>query len=400
MPHHPANMLQLPHRLASVPLSLTGTTDIDIDEMATQTLVYMDTLEDHASVVHCHPQRTSVYQQILDQGQALPPQSKFPSLDNEGQKRLRKRMEDIIQRPASTIEDHLQICFAANTLLLLQHNILSHLPFPKSREIEGRINKLRAEQRRMKYPGKAVQFHPLVPRPPLMFERPRFEASQCRITKDSAHSLLNFPSLPKIIGQQFCLRPADIFYHVHAIKASLEGYQFAIQYENIRDPDRLTSLSMDLAAAFYDPTIFLPDLHLLRHIERLHLMNGWVARCGLYISLQELRQLTHLSFHIHPPGQAAMHAEILSKILEDFTRLQVIILWRVEYQKCEEVYSNLEQHSLADHRIVVFNTAHFAEYAWPVNSFWKLAESIVQWQGDNQELFNVPGGMSSLNLLL
>ncbi|KAI6117905.1 hypothetical protein EDD17DRAFT_1511020 [Pisolithus thermaeus] len=72
-----------------------------------------------------------------------------------------------------------------------------------------------------------------------------------------------------------------------------------------------TTLSIDLASAFYGPTVFLPDLPLLCHIEHLHLTNSWVAR------------------------------------------------------------------------IIVFNTAHFAEHAGPRNSFWEVVEYVVQWWEDN-----------------
>ncbi|KAI5984064.1 hypothetical protein EDD15DRAFT_2198775 [Pisolithus albus] len=126
---------------------------------------------------------------------------------------------------------------------------------------------------------------------------------------------------------------------------------------------RPTTLSMDLASAFYGPTVFLPDLPLLCRIERLHLTNSWVARRGLHIGLQEL---------------------LLSEILRRFTRLQVVVLWRMEYQDCRETYTDLERHNFLDRRIVVFNTAHFAEHAGPRNSFWEVAEHVVQWREDNR----------------
>ncbi|KAI5984472.1 hypothetical protein EDD15DRAFT_2201311 [Pisolithus albus] len=138
---------------------------------------------------------------------------------------------------------------------------------------------------------------------------------------------------------------------------------------------RPTTLSMDLASAFYRPTVFLPVLPLLCCIERLHLMNSWVARRGLHIGLQEL---------------------LLSEILRCFTRLQVVVLWQMEYQDCRETYTDLERHNFLDHRIVVFNTAHFAEHAGPGNSFWEVAKHVVQWREDNREqwLFGIPSNIS------
>ncbi|KAI5980767.1 hypothetical protein EDD15DRAFT_2381292 [Pisolithus albus] len=162
-------------------------------------------------------------------------------------------------------------------------------------------------------------------------------------------------------------------------------------------------LSIDLASAFYGPTIFLPDLPLLLRIERLHLANSWVARRGLRIGLQELCQLTHLSFHIRPPGQHTTHNEILCEILRRFPRLQVVVLWRMEYHDCEEILTDLERHNLVDHRVVVFNTAHFATHAGPgpKNSFWEVAEHVVKWREDNnKEPFDVPSDEPALDLLL
>ncbi|KAI6146032.1 hypothetical protein BKA82DRAFT_4016184 [Pisolithus tinctorius] len=154
---------------------------------------------------------------------------------------------------------------------------------------------------------------------------------------------------------------------------------------------QLKTLSMDLASSFYGPTIFLPDLHLLCHIERLHLTNTWVARRGLFIGLQELRQLSHLSFHVLPPGQESIHTEIILEVLRRFSRLRVVILWRMEYQESQEIYNHLGKHDLADHRIIVFNAMHFVECATPVNSFWGLAESVVRWREANHVgPFDVP----------
>ncbi|KAL4068790.1 hypothetical protein V8B97DRAFT_2024704 [Scleroderma yunnanense] len=63
-----------------------------------------------------------------------------------------------------------------------------------------------------------------------------------------------------------------------------------------------TTLCMNITSVFYGPNIYLPNLH-------LHLMNSWLS------------QLTHLSFHIHPPGQRMTHPEVLFKIFKHFLRL-------------------------------------------------------------------------------
>ena len=66
-----------------------------------------------------------------------------------------------------------------------------------------------------------------------MFQRPQQEIYQYGdITKDSVDSALDVSTLPKVLGQQFCFRHDNIFFHVCAVEASLEGYRFTIQYEN------------------------------------------------------------------------------------------------------------------------------------------------------------------------
>ena len=150
---------------------------------------------------------------------------------------------------------------------------------------------------------------------------------------------------------------------------------------------QITSLYMDLTSSFCGPTIFLPNLYLLRRIERLHLSNTWVSQRGLFIGLQELCQLTHLSFHVCPPGALSLHTEVLFEILNCFWRLRAVILWRMEYQDSEKIYNHLNEQGLVDHRIVVFNTVHFSEFCdVPVNNFWELAESVVRWRETNHSM--------------
>ena len=58
----------------------------------------------------------------------------------------------------------------------------------------------------------------------------------------------------------------------------------------------------------------------------------------------------------------------------------------MEYHASEEIYSNFVQQNLMDHRIVVFNSAHFTEYTGSISSFWEIAERVVQWQENNQSV--------------
>lgn len=152
------------------------------------------------------------------------------------------------------------------------------------------------------------------------------------------------------------------------------------------DSLHLATLSLDLESVFYGPMISLPDLPLLCRVQCLHLINGWVARRGLYIGLQELRHLTHVSFPVQPPGQDGIHTEILTYILDTFHALQVLILWRMPYQESSVIYGALKGRFLADPRIVVFNAARFDECAEPDNNFWRFAESIVQWRKDSKSM--------------
>ena len=82
-----------------------------------------------------------------------------------------------------------------------------------------------------------------------------------------------------------------------------------------------TTLCINIASIFYGPHIYLPELVLLPHVEHLHLTNGWVAQRGLFFGLHELSQLSHLSFHICPPGQHTTHPEVLFEIFKRFLRL-------------------------------------------------------------------------------
>ncbi|KAL4076805.1 hypothetical protein V8B97DRAFT_2022083 [Scleroderma yunnanense] len=155
---------------------------------------------------------------------------------------------------------------------------------------------------------------------------------------------------------------------------------------------QLTTLCMNITSVFYSPKIYPPNLH-------LHLMNSWVAWQGLFIGLHKLSQLTHLFFHIHPPGQWTTHPEVLFEIFKHFLRLQVVILWQMEYHASKEIYSDLVQKNIMNYCIVGFNSALFAECTESISSFWEIAEWVVQWWEDNQECCNVPSHILSFNLL-
>jgi len=145
---------------------------------------------------------------------------------------------------------------------------------------------------------------------------------------------------------------------------------------------QLTTLSLDLASAFYGLIISLADLPLLNCIERLHLTNGWVAMRGLYIGLPKLSQLMHVSFPVQPPGQNNIRTEILVYMLQAFHRLQVIILWCMPYQESQTIYDFLVERGILDRRVVVFNAARFTDCAQSVGGIWRLGEMVVQWRED------------------
>ena len=73
--------------------------------MATQTVTYMNILSDHAVAIKCYPESEIAYQRIIQQKRVLPPETKWPLLDNEGQDNLRRRMDAIVHRPAISAEE-------------------------------------------------------------------------------------------------------------------------------------------------------------------------------------------------------------------------------------------------------------------------------------------------------
>ncbi|KAH0835430.1 hypothetical protein J3R83DRAFT_9060 [Lanmaoa asiatica] len=211
---------------------------IDVDTMARQTITYMNVLAEHAAAMRNYSRTQCAYQRVMDQGRVLPPDTKWPSLDRQGQDNLRCQMEAIIHRSATTPEDHLEIMSAAHTLLLLQQNILSCLPYSESRRIDAKTNELRATRRRQFTQVKG--FRGLVPPHPLPpVERPDSTASSCNVTPGLLNSLLSFPPVPSIVGKKFLFfdpsSDVDILYQVHSVEISLSGHRFAVQSEGTRD---------------------------------------------------------------------------------------------------------------------------------------------------------------------
>ena len=153
---------------------------------------------------------------------------------------------------------------------------------------------------------------------------------------------------------------------------------------------RLSTLSLDLASVFYGPMVSLTDLPLLKRIKRLHLTNGWVARRGLYLGLPYLTQLTHVSFPVQPSVQHNIHTDLLAFMLQAFHELQLVILWRMPYQDSQVIYDLLLERGLLDRKVVVFNSAQFADCAqFSVGGIWKLGEMIVRQREEGMVLIIV-----------
>ena len=83
-----------------------------------------------------------------------------------------------------------------------------------------------------KYTKPSGQFGPFVPRSQPVLERPQ-DFRECDIT-ESVDSLLDLLSLPKVIGVKFLLKEADLLFCVNAIHLHSDGFQFSVQYEDIR----------------------------------------------------------------------------------------------------------------------------------------------------------------------
>lgn len=77
---------------------------IDAETMARQTIAYMNVLAEHAAAIRTYPRSEGAYQRVIDEGRVLPPETKRPSLDHQGRDDLRRRMEAITHRQATTAE--------------------------------------------------------------------------------------------------------------------------------------------------------------------------------------------------------------------------------------------------------------------------------------------------------
>ena len=73
--------------------------------MAAQMSKYMDTFEEHALIARKDPNFPNAYQRCLDEGRALPPNMKWPLLDEQGIKIVQSRMEAILERQAKAIDE-------------------------------------------------------------------------------------------------------------------------------------------------------------------------------------------------------------------------------------------------------------------------------------------------------
>lgn len=78
---------------------------IDADTMAKQTITCMNVLAEHAAAIRAHLKSKGAYERIIDQGCVLLPQTKWSSLDCQGQDNLCHQMEAIIHRPVTTVEE-------------------------------------------------------------------------------------------------------------------------------------------------------------------------------------------------------------------------------------------------------------------------------------------------------
>ncbi|KAL4069524.1 hypothetical protein J3A83DRAFT_4189289 [Scleroderma citrinum] len=191
------------------------------------------------------PDCSNAYQHCLDEGWALPPDMKWLLLDGQGIKAVQSRMEAILECQATVIDDtsHFEICFATNTLLLLQHTIISRLPSHEACKVNKKLDKLWLEHRHAKFgtqPDVSDVASMLLP----TFERPQSGISGNKTTLEH----LQHCPFETVIGWQFHLVKGDIVYWIHSIHASSDGYMFSIQYEGISyasDPDIISNDELD-----------------------------------------------------------------------------------------------------------------------------------------------------------
>lgn len=90
---------QSPHPAPSAPhAELT----VDPEEMAAQTIRYMDEFEKHGKEVreYSSAEQEQAYQALLSQNRTLPPGTGLPQLKGQELEVLRGRMEAILEQPA------------------------------------------------------------------------------------------------------------------------------------------------------------------------------------------------------------------------------------------------------------------------------------------------------------
>ena len=112
-----------PEHLPSPPHS-PPPSGIDADAMAQQTIAYMNVLSEHSAAIRACPQ-PDVYQRVIDQGRVQPRKASWPSLDDCGRDDLRRRMEEIINRTATSAEEYIDMFSFILDLMLMDDNIVT-----------------------------------------------------------------------------------------------------------------------------------------------------------------------------------------------------------------------------------------------------------------------------------
>ncbi|KIM65850.1 hypothetical protein SCLCIDRAFT_22405 [Scleroderma citrinum Foug A] len=189
----------------------------NVEEILRQNLQYTTVFKEHVKRGAPHPQHLVGYAE---------------------QQKLRVEMEEIIQCRATTVDEHLIICCAANTLLLLQKEIVNTLPEHKRLEIHRRMNLASRRCQPAKHTEPSSRFGPLVPSSELVLKRPK-DFHECDIMEsmDSLLDLSSLPKPPKVIGVQFLQKDIDILFCVNAVHVGLDRLYFSIKYEDIKIPD-------------------------------------------------------------------------------------------------------------------------------------------------------------------
>jgi len=137
----------------------------------------------------------------------------------------------------------------------------------------------------------------------------------------------------------------------------------------------LTSLSTDLSGIFHNQRSYLPNLQVAHRITHLHLTNAWSSWMGFPVGLTRLIQLTHLSV---PWSTSRSDFDLIREILTSID-LKVLVLWRSEYERYDDLIDNLQRERLNDHRIICLNSVLYSPYL-VYGGFWEYAEELVNWR--------------------